>query len=67
MVVLFGFGFVRLYDGEMVYKYVLYLISGLCFDNLFMYFKLGIVGVEINIFVIDGNLGGIVVIVEMLL
>lgn len=64
---LFGLGFARLHDGEKAYKHISHLIGGLCFDNLFTYSKSGIAGAESNIFVIDGNFGGIAIIAEMLL
>jgi alpha-L-fucosidase 2 len=65
--VLFGLNYARLNDSGRSFKQLGHLIGELSFDNLLTYSKPGIAGAETNIFVVDGNYGGVSVLAEMLM
>jgi alpha-L-fucosidase 2 len=64
---LFGLNYARLNDSGRSFKQLGHLIGELSFDNLLTYSKPGIAGAETNIFVVDGNYGGVSVLAEMLM
>jgi alpha-L-fucosidase 2 len=64
---LLGLNYARLNDSQGAFNQLGHLIGDLTLDNLLTYSKPGIAGAEANIFVADGNYGGVAVLAEMLL